>query len=77
MKDLARLFPENPILSPSDLTPSSSGPQIACLLNPGVFKFDGKIWLLVGVAERPEQTKIRRLGICREESRIYYHQIKY
>lgn len=58
MKDLARRFPENPILSPSDLTPSSSGLQIACLLNPGVFQFEGKIWLLVRVAERPEQTKI-------------------
>ena len=29
--------------------------NIECLLNPGVFRFDGKIWLLLRVAERPEQ----------------------
>jgi predicted GH43/DUF377 family glycosyl hydrolase len=31
------------------------GMKIECLLNPGVFRFDGKIWLLLRVAERPEQ----------------------
>ena len=58
MKDIARRFPENPILSPSDLKPSSEGLHIACLLNPGVFRFNNKIWLLVRVAERPQQTEI-------------------
>ncbi len=29
--------------------------KIECLLNPGVFRFDCKIWLLLRVAERPEQ----------------------
>lgn len=29
--------------------------KIECLLNPGVFKFNNKIWLLMRVAERPEQ----------------------
>ncbi|MGA2259747.1 MAG: hypothetical protein ABSG53_34145 [Thermoguttaceae bacterium] len=29
--------------------------KIECLLNPGVFRFQGKIWLLLRVAERPEQ----------------------
>ncbi|MGO9114874.1 MAG: glycoside hydrolase family 130 protein [Thermoguttaceae bacterium] len=29
--------------------------RVECLLNPGVFRFDGKIWLLLRVAERPEQ----------------------
>jgi predicted GH43/DUF377 family glycosyl hydrolase len=28
---------------------------VECLLNPGVFKFDNKIWLLLRVAERPVQ----------------------
>lgn len=51
MKDLARRFPENPILKPSDLASSSEGLQVICLLNPGVFRFQGKIWLLVRVAE--------------------------
>ncbi len=58
MKDLARRFPENPILSPPDLLPSGEGLQIACLLNPGVFRFDNKIWLLVRVAERPVQNEV-------------------
>jgi predicted GH43/DUF377 family glycosyl hydrolase len=58
MKDIARRFPENPLLSPADLKPSSEGLYIACLLNPGVFRFDNKIWLLVRVAERPEQSEV-------------------
>lgn len=29
--------------------------KVECLLNPGVFRFQGKIWLLLRVAERPEQ----------------------
>lgn len=28
---------------------------VECLLNPGVFRFDGFIWLIVRVAERPKQ----------------------
>lgn len=35
--------------------PSIEGLEIACLLNPGVFTFAGKIWLLIRVAERPRQ----------------------
>jgi beta-1,2-mannobiose phosphorylase / 1,2-beta-oligomannan phosphorylase len=53
--DIARRFLQNPLLSPGDLTPSVPGLKIACLLNPGVFRYDGKIWLIVRVAERPEQ----------------------
>lgn len=56
--DIAKRFPQNPLLSPKDLPPSQHGLRIACLLNPGAFRFDGKIWLLVRVAERPEQTEI-------------------
>jgi predicted GH43/DUF377 family glycosyl hydrolase len=58
MTDLARRFPENPILAPSDLQASAPGLHIACLLNPGVFRFNNKIWLLVRVAERPQQTEV-------------------
>jgi predicted GH43/DUF377 family glycosyl hydrolase len=32
---------------------------VECLLNPGVFRFDGYIWLLVRVAERPKQVDDR------------------
>ncbi|MEO6524390.1 MAG: glycoside hydrolase family 130 protein [Mucilaginibacter sp.] len=58
MTDIARRFPENPLLSPKSLVPSLEGLKIACLLNPGVFRFDNKIWLLVRVAERPEQSEV-------------------
>jgi hypothetical protein len=39
MKDLARRFPENPLLLPKDLKPSGDGLQIISLLNPGVFRY--------------------------------------
>lgn len=55
MTDSANRFPQNPLLSPKDLTPSIPGLEIACLLNPGVFTFQDKIWLLIRVAERPQQ----------------------
>lgn len=55
MADIAQRFRQNPILSPKDLVPSREGLEIVCLLNPGVFKFEGKIWLLIRVAERPKQ----------------------
>lgn len=55
MKDIAKRFAENPILSPTDLQPSGDGLQITCLLNPGAFLYESKIWLVVRVAERPKQ----------------------
>ena len=55
MNDLAQRFGENPILKPRDLRPSVEGMEVTCLLNPGVFRYQGKVWLLVRVAERPVQ----------------------
>lgn len=55
MKDIATRFIENPLLSPSDIPSSRAGLEITCLLNPGVFQFENKIWLAVRVAERPKQ----------------------
>jgi len=55
MKDIAKRFKENPLLSPSDIPASTPGLEITCLLNPGVFTFKNKTWLVVRVAERPEQ----------------------
>jgi predicted GH43/DUF377 family glycosyl hydrolase len=51
MNDIAKRFPENPLLKPKDLNPSIETLQIISLLNPGAFTFDGKTWLLVRVAE--------------------------
>ncbi|MFL9482566.1 glycoside hydrolase family 130 protein [Chitinophagaceae bacterium LWZ2-11] len=55
MKEIVNRFDTNPILRPADLTPSHPGLEIACLLNPGVFEYEGKTWLLIRVAERPKQ----------------------
>ncbi|MBD1394661.1 glycoside hydrolase family 130 protein [Mucilaginibacter glaciei] len=59
MSDIAKRFPQNPLLSPKDLKASIEGLHIACLLNPGAFKFEGKTWLLVRVAERPQQSDVQ------------------
>ena len=53
--DLANRFPGNPLLKPGDIRPSAQGLQIECLLNSAAFHFDGRTWLLLRVAERPEQ----------------------
>ncbi|MEC5142403.1 glycoside hydrolase family 130 protein [Chitinophaga sp. 212800010-3] len=48
-------FLQNPLLRPSNVKPSRPGLEVACLLNPGVFEFDNKTWLIIRVAERPQQ----------------------
>ena len=53
--DIAHRFKENPLLEPSKLKAKISGMEIVCLLNPGVFRWNGKIGLLLRVAERPKQ----------------------
>lgn len=55
MTDIANRHPLNPLLSPKDLSASDKSMTIECLLNPGVFEFNGKIGLLVRVAERTVQ----------------------
>jgi predicted GH43/DUF377 family glycosyl hydrolase len=55
MADIANRFAENPILSPADVRPSIAGMKVECLLNPGAFRFENKTWMLLRVAERPEQ----------------------
>jgi len=57
--DISTRFEQNPLLSPPDLQPSTPGLEIACLLNPGVFRYQGKIWLILRVAERPPQQEGR------------------
>lgn len=53
--DIAKRLKENPLLRPADIQPAMEGMKVECLLNPGVFRYEGKIWLLLRVAERPEQ----------------------
>ncbi len=52
---MVKRFPDNPILTKADIQPSCPGWVVECVLNPGVFRFEGKIWLLLRVAERPMQ----------------------
>ncbi|MDR1789453.1 MAG: glycoside hydrolase family 130 protein [Opitutaceae bacterium] len=53
MPDIARRNPLNPLLSPGQVAPSAPGLAVECLLNPGVFRHNGSLFLLVRVAERP------------------------
>jgi len=53
--DIAKRSSKNPILRPSDLRPSMKDMKIECILNPGVFSYQNKTWLLIRVAETPEQ----------------------
>lgn len=55
--DIAKRNLKNPLIRPSDLKPGIEGMEIVCLLNPGVFRMNGKIWLLLRVAERPKQVE--------------------
>lgn len=55
MNQLFKRYSQNPILRPADLTPSAPGLEIACLLNPGIFQYQGKTGMVVRVAERPVQ----------------------
>jgi predicted GH43/DUF377 family glycosyl hydrolase len=48
-------FPENPILSPTDVIPTRPDMVVECLLNPGAFRFEGRVGMLLRVAERPAQ----------------------
>ncbi len=52
---MANRFFENPIISKTDIMPSHADWVVECVLNPGVFQYAGKTWLLLRVAERPVQ----------------------
>ena len=69
--DIAKRFKQNPLLKPSDLKPGIDGMEITCLLNPGVFKYNNKTWLLLRVAERPVQKEgIVSFPIYNKEGKI-------
>lgn len=77
MSDIAKRFSQNPILTPKDLLPSENKLQIISLLNPGVFTFDDKIWLIVRVAESiPPQDGYVSIPILDGSSKIQNTIIK-
>ena len=53
MTKLVNRWPDNPLLRPADVKPTADDLQVVCLLNPGAFEYDGRIGLLLRVAERP------------------------
>lgn len=55
MSGLSNRFEQNPIIQTKDIAPSAPGLIVECVLNPGVFTFEDKTWLLLRVAERPVQ----------------------
>jgi len=59
LQEIATRFRENPLITPEDIAPSREDMVVECILNPGVFRFDGKTWLLLRVAERPVQREGR------------------
>lgn len=58
--DIAKRFRENPLLKPQDLAASAANLQVFCLLNPGVFRYQHKTYLLIRVAESvaPQEGKL-------------------
>lgn len=68
--ELANRFPENPLLVPEDLAPSDPRLKVECVFNPGAFRFEGKVFLLVRVAERPQQTPGRVSLPVREDGQV-------
>lgn len=51
--DLADRFVENPLIRPADIRPSRPDFEVLCVLNPGVFRHEGRVGLVLRVAERP------------------------
>lgn len=49
--DLVTRFGDRPLLTPADVAPSADGFQVDCVLNPGAFVHQGRIGLLLRVAE--------------------------
>lgn len=46
-------FENNPIISPADVKPSRDDFEVMCAFNAGAARYDGKVILLIRVAERP------------------------
>ncbi len=56
-RELCERFPANPLLEPAAVRPSRPDFEVECLLNPGAFRYRGRIGLLLRVGERPAQER--------------------
>ncbi len=59
MPDIANRNLRNPILAPKNFKGSQDNMVIESILNPGVFEFNKKVWMLIRVAERTLQQEGR------------------
>ena len=76
MPDIAKRFPENPLLKPSDIGASRPDLHVICLLNPGVFRFEGKIWMILRVAENADvKTGVHRYPILDAQSGVRLKEV--
>ncbi|RMD76091.1 MAG: glycosidase [Lentisphaerae bacterium] len=67
--DLAQRTQRNPIISPEDVKPSQPGWRVVCVLNPGAFSFNGRIGLLLRVAEQPAIEDDELVAVWRREGK--------
>ena len=58
MTDMAHRFSTNPVITPEQVTPSIEGFEVTCAFNPGAFEYQGRIGLVLRIAERPVQNDI-------------------
>ncbi len=54
-QDVAERHRDNPLITPADVKPSRDDLEVIGAFNPGVFEYQGRIGLLLRVAERPHQ----------------------
>lgn len=53
MTSIAKRFVNNPLFRPSDIRPTAPGMEVKCVFNPGAFVYQGRIGLVLRVAEAP------------------------
>ncbi len=71
MAELFRRFDANPLLTPDQVKPSLEGLVIRCVFNPGAFRYQGRIGLLLRVAEfAPDDERYLRVPVVGESHEI-------
>lgn len=68
MADLAKRFTNNPVITPQMVQPGVEGAVVECVLNPGAFRYAGKTYLLMRVAERMQQRAGQLSTLVADES---------
>ena len=49
--DIVKRLHDTPLITPADVQPSRADMQVDCVLNPGAFRYQGRIGLLLRIAE--------------------------